>query len=45
VIITRAFDQVFKMAQERQINMRLAANAVAIQRLTKAMLLRGLYPR
>lgn len=44
-IITKAFDQGFKMSQEKNIDMRQAAMAVAIDRLQKAMLLRGLYPR
>jgi len=44
-IIVKAFDQGWKMAQEKNVDMRSAAMAVAIQRLEKAMLLRGLYPR
>lgn len=44
-IITKAFDKGYLMAQEKNIDMRQAAMAVAIDRLQKAMLLRGLYPR
>lgn len=44
-IIVKAFDAGWKMSQEKNVDMRSAAMAVAIQRLEKAMLLRGLYPR
>ncbi|MES3037891.1 MAG: Glu/Leu/Phe/Val dehydrogenase [Bdellovibrionota bacterium] len=44
-IITKAFETGFKFHQERNVDMRMAGMAVAIQRLEKAMLLRGLYPR
>ncbi len=44
-IIVKAFETSFKMAQEKNVDMRSAAMAVAVQRLEKAMLLRGLYPR
>lgn len=44
-IIVKAFETGFKMSQEKNIDMRAAAMAVAVQRLEKAMLLRGLYPR
>lgn len=44
-IITRAFDTSFALAKDKQVDMRSAAMAVAVQRLEKAMLLRGLYPR
>lgn len=44
-IITRAFDKGYQMAQEKNVDMRQAAMAVAVDRLQKAMLLRGLYPR
>lgn len=44
-IITKAFETGFKFAQEKNVDMRQAAMAVAVQRLEKAMLLRGLYPR
>jgi glutamate dehydrogenase (NAD(P)+) len=44
-IINKAFDTAWKLHQDKAVDMRLAAMAVAIQRLEKAMLLRGLYPR
>ncbi|MEK2687464.1 Glu/Leu/Phe/Val family dehydrogenase [Bdellovibrio sp. GT3] len=45
VLITKAFDKGYSMAQEKNVDMRSAAMAVSVQRLEKAMLLRGLYPR
>ncbi len=44
-IILKAFDNVHKFKNEKNVDMRSAAMAVSIQRLEKAMLLRGLYPR
>jgi glutamate dehydrogenase (NAD(P)+) len=44
-IITGAFDKVWELKQEKNIDMRTAAMAQAVRRLEKAMLLRGLYPR
>jgi len=44
-VILRAFDTVCKFQAEKKVDMRSAAMAVSIQRLEKAMLLRGLYPR
>lgn len=44
-VILKAFDQVFKLHTEANIDMRTAAMATAVRRLEKAMLLRGLYPR
>lgn len=44
-IITKAFETGFKLHLEKTTDMRSAAMAVAVQRLEKAMLLRGLYPR
>ena len=44
-IITKAFDKGYSFATDKKIDMRSAAMAVSIQRLEKAMLLRGLYPR
>lgn len=44
-IITKAFETSYKFHQERNVDMRSAAMAVSVQRLEKAMLLRGLYPR
>lgn len=44
-LIIKAFDNVVKFQNEKKVDMRSAAMAVSIQRLEKAMLLRGLYPR
>lgn len=44
-VILKAFDNVYKFQAEKKVDMRSAAMAVSIQRLEKAMLLRGLYPR
>lgn len=44
-IIIKAFDTTYKTAHEKKVDMRSAAMGVAIKRLEKAMLLRGLYPR
>ncbi len=44
-IITKAFETGYKLHQEKNVDMRSAAMAVAVGRLEKAMLLRGLYPR
>lgn len=44
-LIVPAFDRVWQFAEEKDISMRLAAMSVSVQRLQKAMLLRGLYPR
>lgn len=44
-IITKAFDKGYSLSKEKNVDMRSAAMAVAVQRLEKAMLLRGLYPR
>ena len=44
-VILKAFDNVTKFKEEKKVDMRSAAMAVSIQRLEKAMLLRGLYPR
>ncbi len=45
VLITKAFDKGYAMSKEKNVDMRSAAMAVSVQRLEKAMLLRGLYPR
>lgn len=45
IIITGAFDKVWELKQEKQIDMRTAAMAQSVHRLERAMLLRGLYPR
>ncbi len=44
-IITKAFDTGYSFSKEKNVDMRSAAMAVSVQRLEKAMLLRGLYPR
>ncbi|HRO68128.1 MAG TPA: glutamate dehydrogenase, partial [Pseudobdellovibrionaceae bacterium] len=44
-IITKAFDNSYRFHMEKNIDMRTAGMAMAVQRLEKAMLLRGLYPR
>jgi glutamate dehydrogenase (NAD(P)+) len=44
-VILKAFDNVHKFKEEKKIDMRSAAMACSVQRLERAMLLRGLYPR
>lgn len=44
-IITGAFDKVWELKQEKQIDMRTAAMGQSVRRIERAMLLRGLYPR
>lgn len=44
-IITHAFDKVWDLKVEKNIDMRTAALGTAVRRLERAMLLRGLYPR
>lgn len=44
-IITKAFNTTWQTVQEKKVDMRSAAMGVAVKRLEKAMLLRGLYPR
>jgi glutamate dehydrogenase (NAD(P)+) len=44
-VITKAFESTYLFQQEKKTDMRTAAMACSIQRLEKAMLLRGLYPR
>lgn len=44
-IIIKTLDNVSNIASEKKVDMRSAAMAAAVQRLEKAMLLRGLYPR
>lgn len=43
-IMTRSFDHVLRMAQEREIDMRMAAQVLAIARVAEATTTRGLYP-
>ncbi len=44
-IIVPAFEKCFALSKEKDVDMRTSAMAVAVARLEKAMLLRGLYPR
>jgi glutamate dehydrogenase (NAD(P)+) len=44
-IIVKAFDEIWTMSQDKKVDLRSSAVAVAVNRLQKAMLLRGLYPR
>ena len=43
-VMKTAFDEVFKIRQDRKVNMRLAANMLGIGRVAEATRLRGLYP-
>lgn len=43
-IMDRAFDNVWRIFQEKQVPMRLASYILAVKRVEEAMLLRGLYP-
>jgi glutamate dehydrogenase/leucine dehydrogenase len=43
-IMTRSFNDVLKIHQERGVNMRLAANMLGIGRVAEACKMRGLYP-
>jgi glutamate dehydrogenase (NAD(P)+) len=43
-IMVSAFDQVYTLAQERKISMRLAAYLVAVERVAGALSVRGIYP-
>jgi glutamate dehydrogenase (NAD(P)+) len=43
-IMNKAFDDVFSFAEEKKVNPRLAAQALAIQRVAHATRLRGIYP-
>jgi glutamate dehydrogenase (NAD(P)+) len=42
-ILVKAFHQVLQMSQNRSVDMRLAALMIGIDRVTQAMLWRGLY--
>lgn len=44
-LMNQAFDKAWDYAEEADVSMRTASLAVAVKRLEKAMLLRGLYPR
>jgi len=43
-VMTKAFHDVLKIHQERNVNMRLAANMLGIGRVAEACKMRGLYP-
>jgi glutamate dehydrogenase (NAD(P)+) len=43
-IMTRSFEQVVEMAEREQVNNRLAAYLLAVQRVADATAMRGLYP-
>jgi len=43
-IMDQAFDSVWQIAQEEKVHMRMAAYILAVKRVAKAKLLRGLYP-
>ncbi|MFN2528747.1 MAG: Glu/Leu/Phe/Val dehydrogenase, partial [Candidatus Baltobacteraceae bacterium] len=43
-IMTRAFRETYEQAQNRKVNMRKGAYAVAVGRVAEATILRGLYP-
>jgi glutamate dehydrogenase (NAD(P)+) len=43
-IMVRAFREVLKLSQQRKINMRTAAQVLAIHRVAKATIIRGIYP-
>src|SRR5437867_8578938 len=42
-IMVKAFDQVYTLAQERKISLRLAAYLLAVRRVADATLIRGIY--
>ena len=43
-IMVKSFNDVYKIAKEKNVNMRLAANMLAIDRVAKAVSMRGIYP-
>jgi glutamate dehydrogenase (NAD(P)+) len=43
-IMLRAFDEVWSLAEEKQVSMRVAATILAIRRVVKAYDMRGIYP-
>jgi glutamate dehydrogenase/leucine dehydrogenase len=43
-VMKTAFQEVFKIHQDRRINMRLAANVLGVSRVAEATKIRGLYP-
>jgi glutamate dehydrogenase/leucine dehydrogenase len=42
-ILVKAFNQVLEMSQKHSVDMRMAALMIGIDRVTRAMLWRGLY--
>jgi glutamate dehydrogenase/leucine dehydrogenase len=43
-VMKTAFQEVFKIHQDRKVSMRLAANVLGVSRVAEATRLRGLYP-
>jgi glutamate dehydrogenase (NAD(P)+) len=43
-IVTRAFEETWAEANERNVSMRLAAYGLAVQRVAEATITRGIYP-
>ncbi|MBI4064733.1 MAG: Glu/Leu/Phe/Val dehydrogenase [Elusimicrobia bacterium] len=43
-IMTRAFAEVYAISRREQVDLRLAAYILAIERISKALLVRGIYP-
>ncbi len=43
-IMVRSFNQILRVSYERQIDLRTAAQVLAIQRVAEAVLIRGIYP-
>lgn len=43
-IITEAFEDTYRISQERKISLRIAAQIIAVRRLAKAIKLRGIFP-
>lgn len=43
-IMVKAFDQVYSLAEERKISLRLAAYLLAVRRVADANVIRGIYP-
>jgi glutamate dehydrogenase (NAD(P)+) len=43
-IMVRSFHHVLRVAQEKDVDLRAAAQILALQRVAEAMLIRGIYP-
>ena len=43
-IMTRGFDETYRIAQDQGVSMRMAANMLGIGRVAQATLIRGIYP-